>query len=83
MTDATAPERLKAMNTRFAALAKASPQALGAFRSLMLEASKAGALQTKFKELVAVAIAVHQGCSDCFCVKCQVGSVSVRNLCRC
>ena len=65
MTDATAPERLKAMNTRFAALAKASPQALGAFRSLMLEASKAGALQTKFKELVAVAIAVHQGCSDC------------------
>ena len=31
----------------------------------MLEASKAGALQTKFKELVAVAIAVHQGCSDC------------------
>ena len=65
MTDATSSERLKAMNSRFAALAKASPQALGAFRSLMLETSKAGALQTKFKELVAVAIAVHQGCSDC------------------
>jgi AhpD family alkylhydroperoxidase len=65
MTDATASERLKAMNTRFAALAKAAPQALGSFRSLMLEASKAGTLQAKFKELIAVAIAVRQGCGDC------------------
>jgi hypothetical protein len=74
MTDATASQRLKAMNTRFAALAKASPQALGAFRSLMLEASKAGALQAKFKELVAVAIAVHQVAVTAFCFMCQMPS---------
>jgi AhpD family alkylhydroperoxidase len=65
MTDAAASERLKAMNARFAALTKAAPQALGSFRSLMLEASKPGTLQTKFKELIAVAIAVHHGCGDC------------------
>jgi AhpD family alkylhydroperoxidase len=65
MSKEAATERLKAMNTRFSSLAKAAPQALGAFRNLMLEASKSGALSSKFKELIAVAIAVHQGCSDC------------------
>jgi AhpD family alkylhydroperoxidase len=60
-----AAEQLKAMNTRFAELAKAAPQMFGAFRGLMAEASKAGALPAHIKELVAVAIAVNQGCSDC------------------
>lgn len=59
------PQQLKEMNQRFGALAKAAPQAMGAFRSLMMEASKAGVLPAKFKELIAVAIAVHQGCADC------------------
>lgn len=65
MTEASAKDRLKAMNTRFAALAKAAPQPMTAFRSLMIEASKDGVLPARFKELVAVAIAVHQGCADC------------------
>ncbi len=65
MTEEPAKERLKAINTRFAALAKAAPQPMGAFRSLMIEASRDGVLPTKFKELLAVGIAVHQGCADC------------------
>jgi AhpD family alkylhydroperoxidase len=65
MSEGTAVERLKAMNARFASLAKATPQAMGAFRNLMVEASKSGTLPAKFKELIAVAIAVHQGCGDC------------------
>jgi len=65
MSEGTVAERLKSMNTRFASLAKAAPQAFGAFRNLMLEVSKSGTLPAKFKELIAVAIAVHQGCGDC------------------
>ena len=65
MSEGTAIERLKAMNDRFASLAKAAPQAMGAFRNLMVESSKSATLPAKFKELMAVAIAVHQGCSDC------------------
>ena len=42
MGEGTAAERLKNMNTRFASLAKVAPQAMGAFRDLMLEASKSG-----------------------------------------
>lgn len=63
----TMPEQvqLKEMNLRFAALAKALPQQMGAFRSLMSEVSKDGALSSKVKELTALAIAVHKGCSDC------------------
>lgn len=60
-----AAEQLKDMNARFAGLAKAAPQMFGAFRSLMTEASKAGAVPARIKELVAVAIAVNQGCTDC------------------
>ena len=65
MSEGTAAERLKNMNTRFASLAKVAPQATGAFRDLMLEASKSGTLPAKLKELIAVAIAVHRGCGDC------------------
>lgn len=59
------PQQLKEMNQRFGALAKAAPQVMTAFRSLMGEASKSGAVPAKMKELVALAIAVHQGCADC------------------
>jgi len=60
-----ASETLKEMNVRFSAFARATPQVFGAFRSLMNEASKDGSLPARFKELVAVAIAVNQGCEDC------------------
>ena len=61
----TALQDLKAMNQRFGTLAKAAPETMGAFRSLMGAASKSGTLPAKVKELVAVAIAVHQNCGDC------------------
>jgi len=60
-----AAEQLRDMNARFATFAKATPQVFGAFRSLMNEASREGSLPARFKELVAVAIAVNQGCEDC------------------
>jgi AhpD family alkylhydroperoxidase len=60
-----AGEALKEMNARFSTFAKATPQVFGAFRSLMNEASKDGLFPARFKELVAVAIAVNQGCEDC------------------
>lgn len=65
MTTSSVPLQLKEMNRRFGALAKAAPQVMGAFRGLMGEASRSGAVPAKMKELVAIAIAVHQGCGDC------------------
>lgn len=65
MSQASAADRLKAMNARFASLAQAAPQAMTAFRSLMTEATRSGALPPKLKELIAVSIAVNQGCDDC------------------
>ena len=62
---ATAAEALKEMNARFLTLSKAAPQVFGAFRNLMNELSKDELLPAKLKELVAVAIAAHQGCEDC------------------
>lgn len=59
------PQQLKEMNLRFGALARAVPQTMTAFRTLMGEASKSGVLPVKLKELVAAAIAVQQGCGDC------------------
>jgi AhpD family alkylhydroperoxidase len=58
-------ERLTELDGRFAALAKAVPQAFASFRGLMAEATKDGALPAKLKELIAVAIAVEKGCGDC------------------
>ena len=56
---------LRQLNTRFAALGKSSPQVMGAFKSLMTEASRDGLLNAGLKELIAVALAVNKGCSDC------------------
>jgi AhpD family alkylhydroperoxidase len=61
----TPKDDLNAMNARFMVLGKAIPGSMGAFQKLMGEASKDGALTSKFKELVAVAIAVSKGCGDC------------------
>lgn len=65
MTAHSVPQQLKEMNQRFGALAKAAPQVMTAFRGLMGEASKPGTVPARTKELVALAIAVHQGCGDC------------------
>lgn len=65
MSTDSIPQQLKQMNARFGALAKAAPQTMTAFRSLMGEASKDGQLSSAVKELIALSIAVHQGCGDC------------------
>lgn len=63
MTDASTS--LKDLNTRLGALGKAAPQVMGAFRTLMQEASRSGEIDAGLKELIAVALAVQKGCSDC------------------
>ncbi len=61
----TAVQDLRAMGQRFGALAKAAPETMGAFRSLMGAATNSGIFPARHKELVAVALAVHKGCGDC------------------
>ena len=61
----TVHQQLREMNLRFGALARAAPGAMGAFRSVMTEASRPGAFSAGTKELIAVALAVHKGCADC------------------
>jgi AhpD family alkylhydroperoxidase len=48
-----------------AALYKVIPDTMGAFQSLMKAVSKDGALPGKFKELMAVAIAIAMRCEGC------------------
>lgn len=62
---AAGAEQLREMNARLVALSKATPEVFGAFHNLLTVSSKDGVLPAKIKELVAVAIAVHQGCEDC------------------
>jgi AhpD family alkylhydroperoxidase len=62
---AAGAEQLREMNARLVALSKATPQVFGAFHNLLTVSSKDGVLPAKIKELVAVAVAVHQGSEDC------------------
>ncbi|WP_430913873.1 carboxymuconolactone decarboxylase family protein [Methylobacterium sp. sgz302541] len=56
---------LKQLNGRLATLGKAAPQVMGAFRTLLQEASRSGTVDAGLKELIAVALAVQKGCGDC------------------
>jgi len=47
------------------ALAKAQPKLMSGFQALHEGASQSGALDTKFKELIALAIAVADRCDGC------------------
>ena len=53
------------INARDSALGKALPALMKAFDALVTQASKAGALDTKTKELLALAIAVAVRCESC------------------
>lgn len=53
------------MDARTAALFKAAPGPMRAFQQLVAEATKAGALDAKIKELMALAIAVGLRCEGC------------------
>jgi AhpD family alkylhydroperoxidase len=53
------------VDARAGALFKAAPDAMKQFRGLMEAAGKAGALDAKTKELMALAIAIAMRCEGC------------------
>lgn len=63
MTDAKA--NLAAAKTRLGGLAKAAPALMQSFTGISKVATTPGQFSAAQKELVAVAIAVAQGCEDC------------------
>lgn len=58
-------ERAKKVDQRVGALAKATPKVMGAYGQLVQAAMADGALDTKTKELMALAISVAIRCEDC------------------
>ena len=58
-------EALGAAKRRMSALARSTPDFFGDFSSLSGKAMAAGQLSPGTKELMAIAIAVVQGCDDC------------------
>ena len=61
----TTKDKLTAMNARAAALYKADPKTMSAFRGLMTAAGREGKLSHAMKELIALAVAIGRGCDDC------------------
>ena len=61
----TTKEKLTAMNARAAALYKADPKTMSAFRGLMTAAGREGTISHAMKELIALAVAIGRGCDDC------------------
>ena len=58
-------EHVKGVDQRVGALAKATPKVMGAYGQLVQSAMADGALDTKTKELMALAISVVIRCEDC------------------
>ena len=58
-------DQVKKVDQRVGALAKASPKVMGAYGQLVQSAMTDGALDTKTKELMALAISVAIRCEDC------------------
>ena len=59
------PEQLKHIQSSMGLLAKAQPQVMDAFGALHRAGVSAGALDSKTKELIALAIAVVARCDGC------------------
>lgn len=59
------PEHNKRVRELMGNLSKEIPQIMGGFAKLHQESSKAGALDTKTKELIALAIAITVRCNGC------------------
>lgn len=64
MSDSAA-ERIKGLDTYSRELAHLAPDAIKAYGTLSREAQKAGALDHKTKELIALAIGVTSRCDGC------------------
>lgn len=58
-------QKLAAMNARAAALYKADPNTMQAFRGLMKAANREGSISPAMKEMIALAVAIGRGCEDC------------------
>lgn len=61
----TAKQKLSEMNARAAALYKADPKTMSAFRGLMTAAGREGRIALAMKEMIALAVAIGRGCEDC------------------
>lgn len=61
----TARQKLSDMNARAAALYKADPRTMAAFRGLMAAAGREGLVAPAMKEMIALAVAIGRGCEDC------------------
>lgn len=58
-------ENLAELSRQGSALARAAPESIKAFQALMRAASTDGALSSKTKELMAVAISIAMRCEGC------------------
>ena len=59
------PRKLRNVKRNWMTLAAAQPAAIETFEKLRQAATATGALDTKTKELMALAISVTHGCDDC------------------
>jgi len=59
------PDKVSALDQRIGALAKSTPKVMGAYGQVVQHAMADGVLDTKTKELMALAIAVAIRCEDC------------------
>lgn len=59
------PDYIKTLNKRGLALRQGNPDVMGVFRTLDQTASKAGALDSKTKELICLAIGIAIRCDGC------------------
>lgn len=64
-TDSSSISKLRRHKKEAANLFKAAPEQMGAFRTLMVAASKDGAVSARHKELTALAIAIAMRCEGC------------------
>ena len=58
-------ERLEEIGQVFSALAKINVQAVRNYRNFINEVNKDGALSTKIKELIGIAVAISKQCEFC------------------
>ena len=64
-------DHAKGVDKRIGALFKAAPKPMTAYNQLVKAASAAGALDTKTKELMALAISITSRCEDCIAFHCR------------
>lgn len=58
-------EKLNAAKARMGAFATESPELFEGFKKISAAATRAGAFTAAQKELIAITVAVTQGCEDC------------------